>query len=91
VHLTSNTDDNATEYWLGLGQSVAFEGQTLIDCVHRIHVDILKVWNFHDPHEVRLLYVEYSLNVDVYFRSEFFTRMISLLNPLIMSISPHEH
>ena len=69
MHFTSRADDNATEYWLDLGQSVAFEGQTLIDCVRRIHVDILKVWNFHDPHEVRLRYLEHSINADVYFRS----------------------
>ena len=71
VHFNWSTDDNATEYWLDLGQSVAFEGQTLIDCVRRIHDDILKVWNFHDPHEVCLLYPEHPVNVYVYFRLVF--------------------
>ena len=38
-----------TEYWRDLGQSSAFEGQILIDCIHRLHDDVLKVWNFNDP------------------------------------------
>ena len=37
------------EYWRDLGQSSAFEDQILIDCIHRLHEDILKVWNFNDP------------------------------------------
>jgi len=38
-----------TEYWRDLGQSSAFEGQILMDCIHRLHEDVLKVWNFNDP------------------------------------------
>jgi hypothetical protein len=37
------------EYWRDLGQSSAFEGQILMDCIHRLHDDVLKVWNFNDP------------------------------------------
>ncbi|KAF8994928.1 hypothetical protein BDQ17DRAFT_1366357, partial [Cyathus striatus] len=44
-----------TEYWINLGQSAAFQGKPLIDCLSRIHDDITKVWNFHDPNQVRFL------------------------------------
>jgi len=40
------------EYWRDLGQSSAFEGQILMDCIHRLHDDVLKVWNFNDPTRV---------------------------------------
>ena len=40
------------EYWRNLGRSSEFEGQILIDCIHRIHDDVLKVWNFNDPTKV---------------------------------------
>ncbi|KAJ3574243.1 hypothetical protein NP233_g1887 [Leucocoprinus birnbaumii] len=52
LHLGLTTDNNASEYWLNLGQSVVFEGQIMIDCVRRIHDDILKVWNFYDPDKI---------------------------------------
>lgn len=40
------------EYWQDLSQSNAFDGQILIDCIQRLHDDVLKVWNFHDPGKV---------------------------------------
>ncbi|KAG6827995.1 hypothetical protein H0H92_009724 [Tricholoma furcatifolium] len=58
------------EYWLDLGQSSVFKGQTLIDCIHRLHDDVLKVWNFHDPKGILS-----GVN--------FFTEMIGLVKPLI--------
>ncbi|KAG6808764.1 hypothetical protein H0H92_002979, partial [Tricholoma furcatifolium] len=54
------------EYWLDLGQSSVFEGQILIDCIHRLHDDVLKVWNFHDP-------------VGILSGVNFFTEMIGLV------------
>ncbi|KAG6811661.1 hypothetical protein H0H92_006374 [Tricholoma furcatifolium] len=62
------------EYWLDLGQSSVFEGQILIDCIHRLHDDVLKVWNFHDPKGV-----SYQILSGV----NFFTKMIGLVKPLI--------
>lgn len=58
------------KYWRDLGQSSEFEGQILIDCVHRIHDDVLKVWNFNDPTKILS-------------GTDFFTQMINLLKPLI--------
>jgi hypothetical protein len=40
------------EYWIDLGQNVAFQGRKLIECLRRIYEDVLKVWNFHDPDKV---------------------------------------
>ncbi|KXN81010.1 hypothetical protein AN958_06472 [Leucoagaricus sp. SymC.cos] len=59
-----------TEYWLDLGQSVAFEGQTIINSIRRIHDDVLKVWNFNDPNEILS-------------GQGFITEMIGLVAPLI--------
>ncbi|KAF8350974.1 hypothetical protein F5887DRAFT_935338 [Amanita rubescens] len=58
------------KYWRDLGQSSEFEGQILIDCVHRIHDDVLKVWNFNDPTKILS-------------GTDFFTKMIGLVKPLI--------
>ena len=40
------------EYWLDLGDSVFFQGHRLVDCIARIHDDVLKIWNFNDPYKV---------------------------------------
>lgn len=58
------------KYWQNLGQSIAFEGQTIINCIRRIHDDVLKVWNFRDPHRILS-------------SPEFFSEMISLIAQLI--------
>jgi len=34
------------KYWLDLGASTFFQDHQLVDCIARIHDDILKVWNF---------------------------------------------
>jgi len=59
-----------TEYWRDLGQSSAFEGQILMDCIHRLHDDVLKVWNFNDPTRVAIKFPSTSSIVaDTHFRS----------------------
>jgi hypothetical protein len=40
------------EYWINLGKSTVFKGQVLLDCLSRIHLDIIEVWNFYDPEVV---------------------------------------
>ena len=42
------------EYWRNLGESKYFQGHRLVDCIARIHDDVLKVWNFNDPSKVNL-------------------------------------
>jgi len=58
------------KYWRDLGQSSAFEGQILMDCIHRLHDDVLKVWNFNDP-------------TGILSGINFFTEIIGLVKPLI--------
>jgi hypothetical protein len=43
------------EYWLKLGESVFFQERRLVDCIARIRVDVLKIWNFNDPLEVSFI------------------------------------
>ena len=40
------------EYWVNLGKSTVFMGHFLLDCLLRIHLDIIVVWNFYDPEKV---------------------------------------
>jgi len=47
-----STHEPDAGYWLDLGQSSAFEDKILIECINRIHDDVLKVWNFNDPTKV---------------------------------------
>ncbi|KAG6916000.1 hypothetical protein DXG01_008885 [Tephrocybe rancida] len=37
------------EYMRNMGKSTVFKGHILGDCLLRIHLDIVKVWNFRDP------------------------------------------
>ncbi|PPQ81511.1 hypothetical protein CVT26_010898 [Gymnopilus dilepis] len=62
--------EGVKKYWKDLGQSVVFKDQTVIDCLRRIHEDILTVWNFRDPHRILV-------------SPEFFSQMIGLVAPLI--------
>lgn len=41
-----------SEYWRELGSSPYFEGQALVNCLRRIHEDIITVWNLTDPEKV---------------------------------------
>ena len=45
------------EYWLNLGENVFFQGHRLVDCIARIRVDVLKIWNFNDPLEVSCVFI----------------------------------
>ncbi|KAG6826440.1 hypothetical protein H0H92_015779 [Tricholoma furcatifolium] len=42
------------DYWRDMEKSRVFTGHTMKDCLSRIHLDIIKIWNFHDPEEQRL-------------------------------------
>ncbi|KAH0826992.1 hypothetical protein J3R83DRAFT_4651 [Lanmaoa asiatica] len=43
----------AIEYWKMLLKSAVFRGHTLKECLQVIHKDIINVWNFNDPDQVR--------------------------------------
>ncbi|KAH9162499.1 hypothetical protein EDB89DRAFT_637162 [Lactarius sanguifluus] len=40
------------KYWINLGKSTVFPGHILSDCLLRIHLDIIEVWNFYDPEQL---------------------------------------
>ena len=68
----------AAEYWMDLGKSTVFQGRALIDCVWRIHNDILKIWNFNDP--LKVCWSSYPTldlfrwYISSYFRERFFSQ-----------------
>ncbi|KAG6871968.1 hypothetical protein C0995_014426 [Termitomyces sp. Mi166 len=64
------------EYWKELGSSPYFEGQALVDCLRRIHEDIITVWNFTDPDKLAKLLS----------RGDFFAQMLDLIQPLAPTI-----
>ncbi|KAG2052281.1 hypothetical protein BDR06DRAFT_1009775 [Suillus hirtellus] len=37
-------------YWKALASCAAFQDRRTSDCLHVLHTDIVRVWNFHDPH-----------------------------------------
>jgi len=39
-----------TNYWKGLATSTRFAEKSLEACLFAIHIDIIVVWNIHDPH-----------------------------------------
>lgn len=58
LHIFERCADNPdTEYWIDLGKSIVFEGEMIIDCIRRIHDDILLVWNFNDPDKAGHFYL----------------------------------
>ncbi|KAG6900657.1 hypothetical protein C0995_003400 [Termitomyces sp. Mi166 len=63
-------DEGFKKYWKDLGKSVVFKDQMLLNCLWRIHLDIVKVWNFKDPSK---------LLSDIEFR----VRMLELVQPFI--------
>ncbi|KAG6330935.1 hypothetical protein ID866_8156, partial [Astraeus odoratus] len=42
-----------SEYWRALAASPNFRDYTIQDCLRVVHIDIISVWNFHDPSNVR--------------------------------------
>jgi len=42
-------EEGFKKYWVELGRSTIFSGHQMVECIWRIHDDILKVWNFNDP------------------------------------------
>ncbi|KAG1767138.1 hypothetical protein EDD22DRAFT_950246 [Suillus occidentalis] len=43
-------DVGKRRYWKALASCAAFQDRTTWDCIRVLHTDIVRVWNFHDPH-----------------------------------------
>ncbi|KAG6824529.1 hypothetical protein H0H92_006590, partial [Tricholoma furcatifolium] len=70
VNARHKVDVSISEGFKNLGQSSIFEGHILIDCIHRLHDDVLKVWNLNNP-------------MGILSGVRFFSEMIGLVKPLI--------
>ncbi|KAG6905916.1 hypothetical protein DXG01_016958 [Tephrocybe rancida] len=42
-------EEGFKKYMKNLGKSTVFKGHVLLNCILRLHLDIVKVWNFRDP------------------------------------------
>ena len=82
------------EYWRNLGESVVFQGHRLIDCIARIHDDILKIWNFYDPLKVSMHWHPWKRTLTFIFQvlsgEEFLKRMTGLVEPLAAVSIPNQ-
>lgn len=46
----ASIDVGKRRYWKALASCAAFQDRTTWDCLRVLHTDIVRVWNFHDPH-----------------------------------------
>jgi len=51
VNIDASIDVGKRKYWRGLASSINFPGKTLQRCLEVIHVDIITIWSFQDPHK----------------------------------------
>ncbi|KAG2335514.1 hypothetical protein BDR05DRAFT_1030114, partial [Suillus weaverae] len=42
-------------YWKALASSTTFRNRRTRDCLYVLHIDIVAVWNFYDPHHVMVI------------------------------------
>lgn len=47
-------------YWKALASTAAFRGKTVLACLQVLHNDIIRVWNFSDPHCVCDIYLSFG-------------------------------
>ncbi|KAG6824246.1 hypothetical protein H0H92_007556, partial [Tricholoma furcatifolium] len=70
MNVTCERLQDVEEKWIARQKSSTFEGHILIDCIHRLHDDVSKVWHFSDP-------------MGILSGVRFFSEMIGLVKPLI--------
>ncbi|KAI6144511.1 hypothetical protein EDD17DRAFT_170038 [Pisolithus thermaeus] len=50
LKIQGTIDIGKKRYWMALSSSPNFAGHTVWDCLHVIHTDIVRAWNFPTPH-----------------------------------------
>jgi len=50
LKIKASIDIGKRKYWKALGSTAAFKGNTVAACLQVLHIDIVRVWNFKDPH-----------------------------------------
>ncbi|KAG2356376.1 hypothetical protein BDR07DRAFT_1364291 [Suillus spraguei] len=50
LKIKTSIDVGKTRYWKALASATKFKGCRTWDCLRVLHIDIIGVWNFHDPH-----------------------------------------
>jgi len=69
-----------------------FQGNTLLDCLSRIHLDIIEVWTFYDPEKVSSIYQLLHSSFGQYFKllsgTYFRENMVKLIEPLLTEPQP---
>ncbi|KAG2125429.1 hypothetical protein DEU56DRAFT_824995 [Suillus clintonianus] len=51
LKIKASIDVGKRRYWKTLASCASFQDRTTLDCLRVLHVDIVAVWNFHDPNE----------------------------------------
>ncbi|OAX37669.1 hypothetical protein K503DRAFT_801056 [Rhizopogon vinicolor AM-OR11-026] len=50
LNIKTSIEVGKKKYWKALTSAAAFKGKTVQACLQVLHTDIIRVWNFHDPH-----------------------------------------
>ncbi|OAX33211.1 hypothetical protein K503DRAFT_775849 [Rhizopogon vinicolor AM-OR11-026] len=50
LKITTSIGVGKRKYWKALASATAFRGHTALACLEVLHTDIVRVWNFSDPH-----------------------------------------
>ncbi|OJA14802.1 hypothetical protein AZE42_04189 [Rhizopogon vesiculosus] len=50
LNIRTSIEVGKRKYWKALASTAAFKGKTVQACLEVLHTDIIRVWNFHDPH-----------------------------------------
>jgi len=60
-----------TGYSKALASTAAVKGKTVQACLEVLHTDIVRVWNFQDPHHVMFIFRCFVVYADVAFGAVF--------------------
>ncbi|KAG2143581.1 hypothetical protein DEU56DRAFT_242395 [Suillus clintonianus] len=50
LKINASIEVGKTKYWKALASSTTFKNRKTWDCLNVLHIDIVAVWNFYDPH-----------------------------------------
>ncbi|OAX37671.1 hypothetical protein K503DRAFT_219392 [Rhizopogon vinicolor AM-OR11-026] len=50
LNIRTSIEVGKKKYWKALASAAAFKGKTVQACLEVLHTDIIRVWNFRDPH-----------------------------------------
>ncbi|KAG5652124.1 hypothetical protein H0H81_006200 [Sphagnurus paluster] len=56
TNLTYHISIGSRKYWKSIATGLGFGGKTMQQICHALHTDIINVWNFYDPKNIKMLH-----------------------------------